>query len=58
MNYVKEKNPGQPEFHQAVLEVMESIWPVIQKNPQYQAANILERIVEPERLHHVQSNLG
>jgi glutamate dehydrogenase (NADP+) len=50
MNYVKEKNPGQPEFHQAVLEVMESIWPIIQKNPQYQAANILERIVEPERL--------
>jgi glutamate dehydrogenase (NADP+) len=50
MNYVKEKNPGQPEFHQAVLEVIESIWPVIQKNPQYQAANILERIVEPERL--------
>ena len=50
MNYVKAKNPGQPEFHQAVLEVMESIWPVIKKNPQYQAANILERIVEPERL--------
>jgi glutamate dehydrogenase (NADP+) len=50
MNYVKTKNPGQPEFHQAVLEVMESIWPVIQKNPQYQEANILERIVEPERL--------
>ena len=50
MNYVKAKNPNQPEFHQAVLEVIESIWPVIQKNPQYQAANILERIVEPERL--------
>lgn len=50
MSYVKAKNPNQPEFHQAVFEVMESIWPVLQKNPQYQAANILERIVEPERL--------
>ena len=50
MSYVKAKNPNQPEFHQAVFEVMESIWPVIQRNPQYQAANILERIVEPERL--------
>ncbi len=50
MSYVKAKNPNQPEFHQAVFEVMESIWPVIQNNPQYQAANILERIVEPERL--------
>jgi glutamate dehydrogenase (NADP+) len=53
MSYVKAKNPNQPEFHQAVFEVMESIWPVIQKNPQYQAANILQRIVEPERLVHV-----
>ena len=43
MKYVKEKNPGQPEFHQAVLEVMESIWPVIEKNPKYQEANILEK---------------
>lgn len=50
MSYVKAKNPNQPEFHQAVFEVMESIWPVLQKNPQYQAANILERIIEPERL--------
>ncbi len=50
MNYVKEKNPNQPEFQQAVFEVMESIWPVIEKNPKYQAANILERIIEPERL--------
>jgi glutamate dehydrogenase (NADP+) len=50
MSYVKAKNPNQPEFHQAVFEVIESIWPVIQNNPQYQAANILERIVEPERL--------
>jgi glutamate dehydrogenase/leucine dehydrogenase len=50
MAYVKDRNPNQPEFHQAVSEVVESIWPTIQKNPQYQSANILERIVEPERV--------
>ncbi len=50
MKYVKEKNPNQPEFHQAVQEVIESIWPIIEKNPKYQAAGILERIIEPERV--------
>lgn len=50
MNYIKEKNPGQPEFHQAVNEVIDSVWPVIDNNPKYQSANILERIVEPERI--------
>jgi len=50
MEYVKAKNPGEPEFHQAVHEVIESIWPVIEENPKYQAANILDRIVEPERV--------
>ena len=50
MKYVKEKNPNQPEFHQAVQEVIESIWPIIEKNPKYQAVGILERIIEPERV--------
>ncbi len=50
MTHVKAKNPAQPEFHQAVEEVVESIWPVIEENPKYQAANILHRIVEPERV--------
>lgn len=50
MKYVKEKNPNQPEFHQAVQEVIESIWPLIEKNPKYQAVDILERIIEPERV--------
>jgi glutamate dehydrogenase/leucine dehydrogenase len=50
MEYVKAKNPAEPQFHQAVHEVIESIWPVVQSNPTYQAANILERIVEPERV--------
>jgi len=47
---VIKRNPGQPEFHQAVREVFQSIWPVIESNPRYQAANIPERIVEPERV--------
>ncbi len=50
MEYVKAKNPAEPQFHQAVHEVIESIWPVIESSPTYQAANILERIVEPERV--------
>src|SRR5512138_2363875 len=49
MSYVKEKNPNQPEFHQAVEEVVNSVWPIIETNPKYQTANILERIIEPER---------
>ena len=49
MAYVKERNPNQPEFHQAVEEVITSVWPTIQDNSKYQSANILERIIEPER---------
>ncbi len=49
MNYVKDRNPNQPEFHQAVREVVNSVWPVIEKNPKYTSNNILERIIEPER---------
>ena len=49
MAYVREKNPNQPEFHQAVEEVITSVWPVIENTPKYQSANILERIIEPER---------
>ncbi len=50
MAKVIEKNPGESEFHQAVREVVESIMPFIEKNPNYQEAKILERIVEPERV--------
>ncbi|MCX5635806.1 MAG: NADP-specific glutamate dehydrogenase [Planctomycetota bacterium] len=46
---VLSRNPGEPEFHQAVKEVLNSIGPVLEKNPQYVEARILERIVEPER---------
>jgi glutamate dehydrogenase/leucine dehydrogenase len=44
------KNPAEPEFHQAVQEVVESIWPVIERTPRYRSGNILDRIVEPERI--------
>ena len=44
------KNPGEPEFHQAVVEVVESLEPVIERNPQYRTAKILERMSEPERV--------
>jgi glutamate dehydrogenase (NADP+) len=50
INRVIEKNPGEPEFHQAVREVLESLEPVIDKHPEYREAGILERIVEPERI--------
>ena len=50
MSKVVNKNPEQVEFHQAVKEVMESIWSFLDSNPHYQHANILERIVEPERV--------
>ena len=44
------KNPAQPEFHQAVREVVESVIPFMEKNPKYEKAKILERISEPERV--------
>ena len=50
MAEVVAKNAAQPEFHQAVREVAESILPFLEKNPHYQKAKILERMVEPERV--------
>ncbi|MFC2101765.1 NADP-specific glutamate dehydrogenase [Bacteroidota bacterium] len=44
------KNPGESEFHQAVLEVAESLIPFIEENPQYKATKVLDRIAEPERV--------
>jgi len=44
------RNPDEPEFHQAVLEVAESLIPFIEANPKYKANKILERIAEPERV--------
>ncbi len=49
LEQVIKRNPNEPEFHQAVKEVMESLAPVIEKHPEFKKAGILERIVEPER---------
>jgi glutamate dehydrogenase (NADP+) len=50
MSHVKAKNPAEPEFHQAVQEVAESLQLVLERHPEYRKAKILERIVEPERV--------
>src|SRR5437660_92386 len=50
MAQVKAKNPAEPEFHQAVQEVFDSLRLVLQRHPEYREAKILERIVEPERV--------
>jgi len=47
---VKAKNPAEPEFHQAVEEVMGSLELVLQRHPEYRSMKILERMVEPERV--------
>ena len=47
---VKAKNPSEPEFHQAVEEVVESLDLVLKRHPEYRSAKILERMVEPERI--------
>ena len=44
------RNPGQPEFLQAVTEVMESLWPFISSHPKYAEQGLLDRLVEPERV--------
>ena len=50
MALVKAKNPAEPEFHQAVQEVFDSLRFVLDRHPEYISAKILERIVEPERV--------
>ncbi len=50
LHQVSAKNADQPEFIQAVTEVVETIWDVYESNPQYRKAKILDRIVEPERV--------
>ena len=47
---VKTRTPGEPEFHQAVHEVTESLGPVLDRHPEYRHAKILERMIEPERV--------
>ncbi|MBN8442834.1 MAG: NADP-specific glutamate dehydrogenase [Thauera sp.] len=48
--YVEQRNPGQPEYLQAVSEVMESLWPFISANRRYAEHALLDRLIEPERV--------
>jgi len=50
MGNVKQRDPDQPEFLQAVTEVVESVIPVLERHPEYRKARIIERIIEPDRM--------
>ncbi|RLD87218.1 MAG: glutamate dehydrogenase, partial [Bacteroidetes bacterium] len=50
MNDLEKKHPGENEYLQAVREVLESIEEVVNENPHFQSAGIIERIVEPDRV--------
>ena len=50
LDYIKAKDPGENEFHQAVQEVLETVQPVLDRNPEYRQSAVLERITEPERV--------
>ena len=50
LQLIKNRDPGEREFHQAVYEVMESVKPVLDRSPEYRKAAVLERITEPERV--------
>lgn len=47
---LKKNNPNEPEFHQAATEILTTLAPVVEKRPEYEAAGLLERFVEPERV--------
>jgi len=50
LSHIATCNPGQPEYLQATTEVMESLWPFIEKNPKYAEHGLLARLIEPERI--------
>ena len=50
MAMIQAKNPNEPEFHQAVHEVVESLWDFLTKNQDYIYSGVMQRIVEPERI--------
>ncbi|MDE5722180.1 MAG: NADP-specific glutamate dehydrogenase [Clostridia bacterium] len=47
---LKKQNPNEPEFHQAATEILSTLSPIVEKHPEYEAAGLLERFVEPERV--------
>ncbi len=50
MERVAERSPDEPEFHQAAREVVESVWPVLDRHPEFLEVKVLDRMVEPERV--------
>ena len=48
--YIRERDPAQPEFHQAAEEILTTLWPFVQNNPRYAGHGLLRRLVEPERV--------
>ncbi|MBP7163587.1 MAG: glutamate dehydrogenase, partial [Candidatus Omnitrophica bacterium] len=50
MDIVIRRNPGEPEFHQAVKEVVDSLSSFLEENPKYKEGKIIERMIEPERV--------
>jgi glutamate dehydrogenase (NADP+) len=50
LEFIRARDPGEKEFHQAVQEVLETVQPVLDRNPEYRQAAVLERITEPERV--------
>jgi len=50
LSHVQQRDPHQPEFSQAVREVMTTLWPFLEANPRYRQLSLLERLVEPERV--------
>ncbi|MBW1693515.1 MAG: NADP-specific glutamate dehydrogenase [Deltaproteobacteria bacterium] len=50
LKLIKDRDPGEKEFHQAVQEVLETVQPVLDRNPQYRKDAVMERITEPERV--------
>jgi glutamate dehydrogenase (NADP+) len=50
LEHTRTKNPGEPEFHQAVEEVLVSLEPVLERHPQYRTEKVLDRLIEPERV--------
>ncbi len=48
--HVEQRNPGQPEYLQAVSEVMDSLWPFISQQPKYAEQGLLDQLIEPERI--------
>jgi len=50
LTQLKQKNPNEPEFHQAATEIFESLSPVFDKHPEFEKQALLERFTEPERV--------